>query len=246
LPDDWAPLMPEKHWQWLPYLGAAAVLGGLTQATGVSWVERLLAYGMLALVAAWQLVPLWPELQPPRPYTIPLLAGYFFLLTALLAALPDRLLGALFVGLLIASAGAVALTIALGVSFQYAQVAAIAAAGLAGCFGASFFTPNRAVTIRGLIAVFVVLVGGVAFVGAIEPTTPMPIFLIPPAAPLMLLLFVVGPLARLQGIAAGMAQTIAVLVPLIIVLVIVALGRGEDEWGRGKSNKMLADVAAGA
>lgn len=243
---EWAPLVPEKHWQWLPYLAAAAVLGGLTQATGVSWVERLLAYALLALVAAWQLVPLWPELQPPRPYTISLLAGYMFLLAALVAALPDRLLGPLFVGLLTASAGAVALLIAIGFSFQYGQIAALPAAALAGCFGASFFIANRVLAIRGLLPVFAVLVGGMAFVGTIEPTMPMPIFLVAPAAPLMLWLFAAGPLGRLQGISAGTAQTIAVLVPLIIALVIVALGNGEEEWGRGSSNEMLVGAVAGA
>jgi hypothetical protein len=231
---DWAPLVPEKHWQWLPYLGAAAVLGGLTQATGVSGAERLLAYGVLALVAAWQLVPMWEGLQPTRPNAVPLLAGYLLLVAALLTALPDRLLGTLMVGLLTTSAGATALLIAVGVSVKYGQVAAIATAAMAGCAvtsllpkltrraseGSADQPPNA---IRGLIPVFTILVGGLAFVGGIEPSPPMPMILVAPAAPLMHWLFAAGPLARLTGSRAVAAQSAAVLLPLVIAIAWVAL-----------------------
>jgi hypothetical protein len=223
LPDNWAPLVPQKHWQWLPYLAAAAVLGGLPLAAGVSWPERLLAYGALALVAAWQFVPLWEELQPPRHYAVPLLAGYLFMLTALLTALPDRLLQSTSVALLTASAGATALLIAVGVSVKYGQVAAIAAAAMTGCFGASFISAKRALAIRGLISVFAVLVGGLAFVGTIEPTPPQPIILLAPAAPLMLWLFAAGPLARLKGSPAIAAQAAAVSIPLTIAVIWIAM-----------------------
>lgn len=238
---DWAPLLPEKHWQWLPYLAAAAVLGGLTQATGVSWVERLLAYCVLALVAAWQLVPLWPDLQPPRHFAVPLLAGYLFLVAGLLAALPDRLLGPLFVALLTASAGAVALLIAIGVSLKYGQVAALSTAALAGSSVTSLLPKltRRAsegsadqlpTTIRGLISVFTILVGGLAFVGTIEPSPPIPIILVAPAAPLLLWLFAAGPLSRLKGLPAIAAQAGAVLLPLVIAIAWVALTGEKDEW----------------
>lgn len=227
---DWAPLVPEKHWQWLPYLAAAAVLGGLTQASGVSWVERLLAYGVLALVAAWQLVPLWEELQPPRHYCVPLLACYLTVLAASLAALPDRLLGPLFVGLLALASGTVALTIAVGVSLKYGQVALIPAAALAGCFGASFYSNNRSLAVRSMLPVFTTLVGGLAFVGTIEPSPPVPIILIAPAAPLMLWLFAGGPLARLTGPRATAAQAVAVGIPLVIAVLGIALRGEADAW----------------
>jgi hypothetical protein len=230
LPNDWAPLIPTKHWHWLPYLSAAAVIGGLAATLGVSWPERLVAYGLLSLVAAWQLVPLWEELQPSRPYSVPLLASYLTVLAALLAALPDRLLGSSFVGLLVMAAGAVALMVAVGVSLKYGQVAAIAAAALAGCFGASLLavTDKCPLVARGVIPVFVLLVGSLAYVGTIEPSPPIPILLVAPAAPLMLWLFAAGPMARWKGLPGIAAQSVAVGIPLAIALVWVVL-RGETE-----------------
>jgi hypothetical protein len=258
---EWAHLVPTKHWQWLPYLAAAAVLGGLAVAGGVTWPERLVANAALALVAAWQLVPLWEELQPPRHYAVPLLAGYLFLLAALLSALPDRLLGPLFVGLLAVSSGTVAVLIAIGVSLIYGQVAGVAGAALCGCWLASLLsaltrnvsandTGIRSQCIRGLIPVYAVLVGGLAFVGTIEPTPPMTIFLLAPAAPLMLWLFSAGPLGRLRGLPAAAAQIAAVLIPLAIALAIVVIGHGglggEEEWSRGKAGEILESaVTAG-
>jgi hypothetical protein len=255
LPDR-PPLVPVKHWHWLPYLAAMTLAGGLTSAGDASWIARLLVYVAVALVAAWKLVPHWEDLQPPWHYTVSLLAGYFLLLTAFLVALPDRLLGRLFVGLLCASAGVTALLITIGFSVKYGQVAAIAAAGLAGCCLMAFLPiPKRSVSegtvvtlptaIRGLIPVFTILVGGLAFVGAIEPTPKtMPIFLVAPATTLMLWLFAAGPLSRLQGPSAAAAQTAAVLLPLIIALAIVALGSGEEELGRSSSNELLVRAIA--
>ncbi len=254
---DWAALVPTKHWQWLPYLSSAAVLGGLTLAGGVSWPERLIAYGALAVVAAWQLVPLWEELQPPRHYSVPLLAVYLAMIAAGLAVLPDRLLGPLFVGLLAASAGTVALLIAIGVSLTYGQVAAIAAAALAGCFLMSLWSKltRRAsegsaaqlpTTIRGLIPVFIVLVGGLAFVGTIEPSPPLPAILLAPAAPLMLWLFAAGPLSRLKGLSAVAAQVTTVIVPLLIALAIVIVGGEQGESRYESSRQELAGALASA
>jgi hypothetical protein len=142
------------------------VLGGVTFAGGVTWPERVLVYAALALVAAWQFVPLWEELTPPRHYAIPLLAGYLTLLAALLAALPDRLVGPLLVGLLTTAAAAVALLIAIAVSLKYGQVGAAAAAALAGCW--LFAMPVRPTrgdcegppAARGLVPVYAILVGG--------------------------------------------------------------------------------------
>jgi len=221
---DWAPLVPEQHWHWLPYVGAAAVLAAIGLAEGVSLPERWLGFALLSLVAAWQLVPLWPDLSPPRTATVPLLAGYLLLITGLLTALPDRLVGRTFVALLTTSAAATAVLVGLGVSGKLGQVAAAAAAAAAGCFAAAFFLRNRETPIRGLIPVYVVLAGGSAFAGTIEPLPPLPIILIAPAAPLVLWLYAAGPLARLKGPAAIAAQCITVALPLLIAIAWTALG----------------------
>jgi len=241
---DGAPLVPSRHWHWLPHLAAgAAVIGGLTLAGGMSWPERILGYALLTIVAAWLLVPDWEELQPPRAYLIGLLAGYFTVLASLLTALPARLQAATFAALLTAAATAVALLITAEVSMTYGLPAAIAAAALAGCFVASLLTrsaskgristrsvsegnpsPALATPLRGLIPVYAVLAGGLAFVGTIEPAPPMWTIMVAPAAPLALWLFAAGPLARLRGWPAIAAQAAAVAVPLVIVLAIATIG----------------------
>jgi hypothetical protein len=239
LPD--AALVPSKHWHWLPYLAAVALVGGLTSASDASWTARLLAYGAVAVVAAWKLVPHWGDLQPPWHYAVPLLAGYFLLLSVLLVALPDRLLGPLFVSLLCVSAGATALLITIGFSLKYGQVAAIAAAALVGCLMATLLPkltrrasegPSEWLdpSIRGLVPVFAILVGGLAFVGTIDPSPPMPVMLVAPAAPLMLWLFAAGPLARLNGPPAIAAQTAAVLLPLALAIAWVVVSGEKDLW----------------
>jgi hypothetical protein len=244
LPDEWAPLAPVQHWHWLPYLGVAAVLAAIGLAHGTFAIERWLAYGLLALVMAWQLVPLWPDLYPPRVYTVPLIAAYVLLMAGLLTALPDRLLGRAFIALLAASAATVAIAVGLEVSGKFGQVAAAAAAATAGSFAATCFrTPasstnegfrgGLATAIRGLVPVFAVLAGGAAFIGAIEPTPPLPILLVPPAAPLVLWLFACGPLARLSGFAAPIAHCAAVFLILLIALAppliaVVRLGFSSD------------------
>jgi len=205
---------------------------------------------LLAIASAWLLVPTWATLWPPRPVTIPLLAAYLFLLMTLLAALPDRLVGRRFVALLAAAGVTTAALIAIGVSLKVGLVAVAAAAALAGCTIAAFlpransrfadslalgkivnafwanssFGDSPAHSHRGVIPVFVILIGGLAFVGTIEPQPPLPIILLAPAAPLALWLFAAGPLAKLQGWKAATFQIAAVLLPLIVAFAVIAIG----------------------
>jgi hypothetical protein len=225
----WADLLPKRHWQWLPYLGAVAVvLGPVGLATGVRAPERWLLFLLLAIATAWALVPTWPGLKPPRSVYVPCLAGYLLLLTTLLEPLPARLIGKLFVALLTVVSGSVAIALAAFVSLKFGQVAGIAAAATAGCWVASLFH-NHDSTTRGLVPAFTIVVGGLAFVGFIEPQQPLKAMLLVPAAPLALWASVWGPLARLRGIAAGAAQTAIVLVPLAIALIWLLFGEGAGQ-----------------
>ena len=67
---EWAAIVPVRHWHWLPWVGAAAVLGAISRegvtTTTFGSVERWPVFAALALFAAWNLVPLWPHLAPPR------------------------------------------------------------------------------------------------------------------------------------------------------------------------------------
>ena len=225
---EWTSLIPQRHRQWLPWLAiTAAFAGGSRASSYVSWI----VWALLAAASAWVLVPTWATLWPPRLVMIPLLAAYLLLLMALLAALPDRLLGRLFVVLLAAAAIGVALLIAVGVSLKISQIALAAAAAFGGCSVAAFIPSKavqsadseRATASRGLIPAFAVLIGGLAFAGTIEPQPPLPIILLAPAAPLALWLLATGPLAKTQGWQAAVLQFAAVLLPLIIAIAVVAV-----------------------
>ena len=226
---EWISLVPERHRQWLPWLAILAALAGRNTALDKLRASRnaALSVGMfaaLSLVSAWLLVPSWATLWPPRLVMVPLLAAYFVSLMASLAALPDRLLGRTFVGLLAAAASTVMLLIAVGVSVKIGSIAAAAAGGIGGCAAAALLTltksseASRASASRSLVPIFAVLIGGLAFIGTIEPQKPLPIILLAPAAPLVLWLFAAGPLAKLQGWKSAVLQVAAVLLPLIVAL----------------------------
>jgi hypothetical protein len=114
---------------------------------------------------------------------------------------------------------AVAIGLAAGISLKYGQIAGIAAASLGGLL----IVPQPPLATRGLILCFMILVGGIAFVGCIEPQQPRYALILMPLAPLALWLFAFGPLGKLPARTAGVVQTFAVLVPLIGALAIVLL-----------------------
>src|SRR5262249_29616844 len=80
-----AALAPSRHWHWLPYLALASmVLGPVGLAEGVRSFERRLLHLLLALLAAWFLVPTWASLKPSRGVHLAgLAAGLFVLMLAL-------------------------------------------------------------------------------------------------------------------------------------------------------------------
>lgn len=236
---EWSSFVPERHRQWLPWLAILAALVALVGRTsgpststdgrtgGPSYIWWF-ACAVLAMVSAWLLVPNWATLSPPRLVMVPLVAVYVISLMALLAALPDRLLGRTFVVSLAAAAATVMLLIAVGVSVKIGSIAAVAAGGAGGCAIATLLALTnsevaRASASRSLLPVFAVLIGGLAFIGTIEPQKPLPIILLAPAAPLMLWLFAAGPLAKLQGWKLAAFQIAVVLLPLIAALIVTAL-----------------------
>jgi hypothetical protein len=192
LSDDWAPLVPDRHWQWLAYLPlAAALIGGLSYASGVSIGERWFVFAVVAAIGAWLLVPTWANLWPPQAWSIPLLAGYLCLLMVLLTSLPDRLLGRLQLGLLVGASAAVAATIGADVSLRLGNVGVIAAVATAGCWIASWLLPADSIptALRGVTPAFAVLVGGLSYAGAIEVQPLRLHMFVPATAPLLLWLF---------------------------------------------------------
>ena len=178
---EWAALQPERHWQWLPYLALpAALAGGLPVRAGR--LVRWLALAVLALAAASLLVPKWPELYPPRLVSVGLVTAYLAALSAALDALPDRAAGRWFAGSLVAIAAVLTVVLlAFGNSALFARVSLVAVAALVGSFAATFFAGlNSAQAARSAAPVYVILTGGLAYVGAIDPSPPLPWMLLVP------------------------------------------------------------------
>jgi len=212
----WAPLEVARHWHWLPYLAAVAmVLGPLALANGIHPAERGIVQLLLALLAAWLLVPTWPDLQPSRPVYIAFLTGYLLLLSILLDLLISRLPGPLLLVQLALVAIGIAILLAVFSSLKFGQIAGIAAAALAGCAGAAAWC-RSACNARGLVLGFVVILGGSAFVGYLDHQPPLTGLLLVPAAPLALWICLWGPLRRQRSSVAAATQTTVVLVPIIV------------------------------
>jgi hypothetical protein len=203
--------VPERHWQWIPYLTLLAAAVATATAYGkLRFIARWTLFLVTALVSAWLLVPTWPDLVPRRALAIPLLTAYLLLLTTLLEPLADRLHAAALSTHLAITALASAAMIAAFVSLTYGEPATIAAAALAGCAVGARLFPDT-ITFRSLTLAYSVNVGGWAFTGAIEPRPPLFALLLTPLAPLALWACVAGPLARYRGLARFVIQTAAVV-----------------------------------
>jgi hypothetical protein len=247
---EWAPLSPERHWQWLPYLAiAAAILGAIASGDRVSFWERALVRAILSAVAALAIVPFWESLQPPRTISVPLLGCYFYLLITLIAAVPQQLQGRTFTALLTLSAITTTLVVAIEVSLKFGHLGAVLFSSFAGVAACGLFFPLRsteasdaspsiALSNRSLVALYGVAIGGLAFVGAIEKAPPATPLLVLPAAPLVLWLFAFGPLRRLTGVSAIALKVLAVLLvtAAAIVWLILSTPAETDDWSSQPCN----------
>ena len=229
----WAELWPTRHWQWLPYLaGAAMIIGPAALAKGVFAPERVLLLLMLALIAAWLLVPKWSRIEAQYVQNVVGVTAGFVLLSTLLDPLPKRMPPAFFVGILAVVTVCLSLALASSLSLKYGQVASIAAASLAGCSVGHVFLKNE-IAARGLVPVFTLVVGGCAFVGFIGHDPPETLMLLLPLAPLALWATMWGPVSRLRGFAALTVKAAFVILPLTVAMSFLMLAEraGGDIYG---------------
>jgi len=180
----WTMIAPEQPWQWLPYLGVAVAAVG-TAAQGRHWALRWLALSTTAILSGSLLTPTWAIFGVPWPASIGILSAYLLCIAAMLELLPSPLSVHALVALLALVAAVTAVCVAAAISVRFAQLASLAAAALAGCWLAGFAAgkPMEGAR-RGLIPIFVVLVGGVAFTACVEPERPLLALLVLPALPL--------------------------------------------------------------
>lgn len=210
-----AAVVPSRHWHWLPWLGlAAGVTGCLAIHAGkvVRWLLMLATCG----AAAWFLVPTWSSLEPPRVVWLIALTAGLCILVGLTDPLPTRFGGRPVLFLLGLTAAVVAATIAATISLTYGQIAGLAACALGGVWtGMRIKGRDDEAAVRAAVPAALILIGGSAFVGCIEPDPPNYGLLLLPAAPLGLWLCQIPAVRRLTGRTATVVQIASVVIPLI-------------------------------
>lgn len=217
---------PCTHWTWLPWMAAiAALLAPIGLASGVRLVERWLLNAVLALAAAWFLVPTWTHLQPARSVHVAVIATGTFLLAAILDPISRRNSPAWlpFSMLLAAACGAGLLADA--VSLRFAQLGGVAASGLGGAWVVSLLHRSGNI-VRGLLLPYAVMVGGLMLAGSLESSeTPRTSFILVPLAPLAVALFSIAPLSRLRGASGIVGRMVAIGLPLAAAILMAVLSQ---------------------
>jgi hypothetical protein len=222
-------LAPSQFWHWIPYLGIlAAFLSGLTRAEGVTRSERWTAVYVFAPIAAWMIVPKWPELVPTWQIQWAGLSLAIILVTALLYPLPQLLPGRAFPWWLAAATASVLL---FDQSETFGMLAALPAGALAGCAATSVFV-RELPDWRSIVLPCVIVVLGYAYTGAVYPSEPQWLLLLVPIAPLALWICSVGPLARISGPRAVAVQAACVIVPLVTIAALLLANTSDtaDGW----------------
>ena len=221
----WAPLLPNAQWHWIPYLSAIAIVSAPVRlAPGASTARIWSILLLLAGLAAWLLVPSWAEPERTRHLYAAVVGVALLFLCGLLEPLAKRSPGALFPLLLCVVSAVGAVVLGLSGSVKFAQLAGVVAAAMGGCTAVSYFYPSEPL-VYGAMATFSVLLGGLMFTGYVNSFSDLPMasYLLVPAAPLALWLCVLPAFGKLEGRSRWVAETAAVLVPLLVALALAAL-----------------------
>ncbi len=173
LPRDWAgwKLDASQPWTVLPYLGAmAAVLVAAFPPGAKSQTWRRFVLFFVAPIAAMYLTPNWPVFGLGREKVRWVLIVYLLLVALPLQYLPERVLDWGLLAAMSLTAGVTAVLSGALVSTRFAQLAAIAAGALAGSSIAGLLSAKRGgLPAASAIPVYVVLVGGIAWIACVEP-----------------------------------------------------------------------------
>jgi hypothetical protein len=176
--------IPAQNWHFSPYLAmVAAVTGPLAISRGVWFVERWMLAALVSIPAAFVLVPDWESIQPMRHVYVAGVAAYLFALIALISPLADRVPPRRLLFLLVLVAATAAGVVLASVSVLFGQLIGVVIAAMAGCWIAAGKQCDAA-SVRGLVPVFALLVGGLSFVASIYPDPAIWGILVLPAAPL--------------------------------------------------------------
>jgi hypothetical protein len=239
----WAPWAPEQTWQYLPILVGAALLPTLVSSAYLAMAGPLRSEGLgseareagkwlfraaVALLTAYYLVPDYPDLAPRRPAALALTALSILAVWGLLEPVLRRQPGPLAPLLLLATCVFGAVVLGLAQFAQVAQLLGIAAAVLGGCVLTSWRRPFAWGALPGIA----VLLSGLMINGYLETFTAVPLaaFVLVIFAPLGLWAGVIPPLSHQRRLWRTVANTAAVLVPLMAALSLALIYEGGEEW----------------
>lgn len=224
-------LRPSMYWHWLPWMAlGGGLIGPVTLAAGVRFPERCAAMLLLALVAAWFLVPTRASLLPVRSLYVAAFAGSVMLLWILLDRLATRGSTALVCGMLgLASLCGGALVAAV-VSLRFGLLEIAASAALGGGFLAALQKQDDRI-VRGLLPAQTVVACGIILFARVNVGLPPASLVLIPAAPLMLWLGEAGPLGNVRGRWGSLLRIGAVTLPLAVAWGLAAGAlRSEPAW----------------
>lgn len=212
-------LVPASRWEWLPYIGLmSAVVGSLRPKGGLLWCLWCLLFAAAALLAAGKLAPGGDMFGLPRLASVVILAALMLLLTLLLELLPQQLCGPTLPAVLTVVAAALMVTFLMAdVAVRFVQLAGLLFGVFAGCWLGAVWGRLSPEAIRGLVPPFVLLAGGLDYVGCVDQDPPVLLLLLIPVTPLALWAAAAGPLAKLNGLASVVCRLALVGIPLAII-----------------------------
>jgi hypothetical protein len=174
-------------------------------------------------------VPGWERLTEVQTPHVAALAAGIFLLAVLLEPLADRIAGRSFPFWLMLAAAATSIAIMSEWSEVIGRSAALPAGALAGC-GVAGLLSKSGPSLRPLALPYAVMVGCYAYVGYVYPQPPLTPIAVLPFAPVALWICTRGPLGRLTGSRAAVAQCACVLIPLVVIAAILFARSAGEEW----------------
>jgi hypothetical protein len=195
-----APWMPTTHWHWLPYaMLGAAVIGPVAEGGGA--FKRVFSHMVMAVAAAWMLVPTWDDLDPSRTIYLVVIVVYVIGLASLLEPLVKRFPGPLLPAILWATMTTAAVVLALSGSLRFAQITLAGAAALFGLMLVACLKRDVNM-LTGISSVFSVMAVGSLLIGRVNSFSEVPLasYMLVPVAPLLLWVCTTGPLSRLTSV----------------------------------------------
>ena len=213
----WPGLAPKESWEWMPHVAAAATAAGMLITS--ARVPRRVGCGIALLVAigaAWVLVPQWQE---SRLAWMVALAGTALALWIALLTLAERTSVVSPSLVVLIAAVAAALVLERAATARFAQLAGVLAASAGGCL---VVAPLGSVAKLGpgLAGTGAVLLVGLMFTGHFNHFSDVPAvcFFLVAAAPLTAWMGQLGPIRRRRAWQRLVFEAVAVLVPAAVAL----------------------------